>query len=32
MLDTARYDWTAIAADPRFQELHRQEDQRSSGG
>jgi uncharacterized membrane protein (DUF485 family) len=23
MLDTVRYDWTAIAADPRFQELHR---------
>ena len=22
-LDTTRYDWTAIVADPRFQELHR---------
>src|SRR5215216_2252102 len=23
MLDTVRYDWTSIAADPRFLELHR---------
>lgn len=23
MADTARYDWKAIVADPRFQELHR---------
>jgi uncharacterized membrane protein (DUF485 family) len=23
MADNARYDWTAIVADPRFQELHR---------
>ena len=23
MADTARYDWTAIVADPRFQALHR---------